>query len=57
MMQLVLNPIFTSHMVLQADAPIRVFGTGTGTVNSETDNIHPPTKSRLAERIVQVLMK
>ena len=31
-MQLVLNPIFTSHMVLQADAPIRVFGTGTGTV-------------------------
>lgn len=57
MMQLVLNPIFTSHMVLQADAPIRVFGTGTGTVNSETDNIHPPTKSRFAEQIVQVLMK
>ena len=28
-----LNPIFTSHMVLQAGKPIRFFGTGDGTVS------------------------
>lgn len=31
-MSIQLNQLFMSHMVLQADAPIRVFGTGEGTV-------------------------
>lgn len=28
-----LNPIFTSHMVLQANKPIRVFGSGSGSIS------------------------
>ncbi|MBQ8359660.1 MAG: hypothetical protein IJX37_07115 [Oscillospiraceae bacterium] len=28
-----LNPIFTSHMVLQANKPIRIFGSGSGKIS------------------------
>ncbi|MBQ8683348.1 MAG: hypothetical protein IJ518_02380 [Clostridia bacterium] len=39
MNELTLNPLFRSHMVLQADKPVRVFGTGNGTVTVTLGNI------------------
>ena len=41
-----LNSIFSNHMVLQANKPIRIFGTGEGTVEIDFINIHIKIKNK-----------
>ena len=40
-----LNPIFRDHMVLQADAPIRIFGSGTGTAQVTLAGVTAPAQT------------
>ncbi len=56
------NNIFNSNMVFAAGKPIRIYGSGCGkgvisADISETDDIHPPTKDKLAVRIADALNK